>query len=338
MTVGGALQYSQTIGFYGLAGRGFNNPVDVAVGKNEVLYVLNRAGPEVEARMNYKRVTMCNLEQEYLGTFGSGGSGDGQMMWPCAIVADQEDRVYISDESLHRISIFDKDGQFLSKWGSLGNGDGQFNRPAGLAFDLEENLLVADGLNHRIQRYTRDGRYISSFGSYGNSDGQFNLPWGICIDRSGDIYVADWRNDRIQKFDHDGAHLATWGTSGGGDGQLNRPSGVSVDYAGNIYVADWGNERIQILGADGTFRDKLRGQAGMSKWGQDYLDSNAEELEERGKADLEPEPNPSPNDLLRDESAAIEKLFWGPVAVEIDPAGRLYVVESCRHRIQIYQT
>ena len=113
---------------------------------------------------------------------------------------------------------------------------------------------------------------------------------------------------------------------------------TAVDQAGNIYVADWGNERIQVLASDGSFRAKLRGQAGMSKWGQDYLDANAEELAERNEADLEPVPNPSPNDLLRDESAAIEKLFWGPVAVEIDNAGRLYVVESCRHRIQIYQT
>ena len=36
-------RYSHTIGFYAQLGRGFNNPVDVAVGRDGVLYVLNRA-------------------------------------------------------------------------------------------------------------------------------------------------------------------------------------------------------------------------------------------------------------------------------------------------------
>ena len=66
-------RYSHTIGFYAQNGRGFNNPVDVARGRDGVLYVLNRAGSEVELRMLYKRVTMCTLDEDYLGEFSSGG-------------------------------------------------------------------------------------------------------------------------------------------------------------------------------------------------------------------------------------------------------------------------
>jgi hypothetical protein len=32
-----------------------------------------------------------------------------------------------------------------------------------------------------------------------------------------------------------------------------------------------------------------------------------------------------------------EKRFWGPTAAEIDEHGRVLVVDSCRHRIQIYE-
>jgi DNA-binding beta-propeller fold protein YncE len=330
-------RYSRTIGFYAQNGRGFNNPVDVALGHDGVLYVLNRAGSDIELRMPYKRVTMCTLDEDYLGEFSSGGSGDGQIMWPVAIAIDGEGNVYISDEALHRISIFDGQGHFLGKWGVKGDGVGEFNRPAGLAFDQDQHLLVVDGLNHRIQRYTTDGRFLGQWGQAGRGPGALNTPWGIAVDRAGDVYVADWRNDRLQKFDAQGRFLASYGATGRGDGEFSRPAGVAVDAEGNIYVADWGNERVQVLGPDGSFLARLRGEAGLSKWGESYFISNQDELEERQKANLEPKLSLSPTDDLREESASIEKVFWGPIAVKVDDQGRLYVVESCRHRMQIYR-
>ena len=258
-------------------------------------------------------------------------------MWPVAAVTDKDENLYVSDEALHRITIFDKEGRFLSKWGTMGGGEGEFNMPAGIAFDNDENLLVVDGLNNRVQRFTKEGRFLSGWGRAGGGDGEFNMPWGITIDQAGDVYVADWRNDRIQKFDSQGNHLASFGTPGQGDGQFHRPSGVAVDGDGDIYVADWGNERVQVLGPDGSFRVKLLGEATMSKWSQSYFKANEAEWEERQKSDLEPELDLGPEDFFRNRSANIEKLFYGPTSVRIDDQGRLYVVESCRHRIQIYQ-
>ena len=330
-------QYSHTIGMYAQIGRGFNNPVDMALGREDVLYVLNRAGSDISPRMSYKRVSVCTVSEAFHGEFSHGGTGDGEIMWPTSIAIDAEQRLYISDEALHRISVFDKDGQFLYKWGVQGQGEGEFNRPAGLAFDADGHLLVADGLNHRVQRYTLDGRFLGQWGHHGKGAGAFDLPWGVTTDAKHQIYVADWRNDRIQKFDPQGTHISSWGTSGSGEGEFHRPSGVAVDAEGLIYVADWGNERVQILDPDGHFLTLLRGDAGVSQWGQDYFMSNQDELEERQRADLEPELNLLPSDGTREESASIEKLFWGPTAVKIDAVGRLYVVDSCRHRIQVYR-
>jgi DNA-binding beta-propeller fold protein YncE len=330
-------RYSHTIGFYAQNGRGFNNPVDVALGRDGMLYVLNRAGSDVELRMPYKRVTMCTLDEDYLGEFSSGGTEDGQMMWPAAIATDARGNIYISDEALQRISIFDAQGRFLTKWGVRGNAAGMFDRPAGIAFDLDQHLLIVDGLNSRIQRYTTDGRFLGQWGQRGHGPGEFDLPWGIAVDRAGDVYVADWRNDRLQKFDAQGKFLASFGASGHGDGQFSRPAGVAVDADGIIYVADWGNERVQVLGPDGGFLAKLRGESGVSKWGKSYFIANQDEREERQKADLEPEINLLPGDDLRDESASIEKFFWGPTAIKVDDQGRLYVVDSCRHRLQVYR-
>jgi DNA-binding beta-propeller fold protein YncE len=308
----------------------------MAVSRDGVLYVLNRAGTEIDVRMGYKRVSMCTLAEEYRGDFSSGGTGDGQIMWPVAIVLDADENVYISDDALQRISIFDKQGTFLAQWGKQGRGDGEFDRPAGLAFDRDQHLLVADGRNHRMQKYTKDGTFLGAWGTGGHGPGEFNLPWGIAVDQAGCVYVADWRNDRVQQFDAAGNYLISWGTSGQSDGQFSRPSGVTVDREGNIYVADWGNERVQILGPDGSIRTTLRGESRVSKWGESYFIANQDELAERQQAELEPPLNLPPIDATRYESASIEKLFWGPIAVKVDDQDRLYVVESCRHRIQVY--
>ncbi len=337
MTTQSLLQYSHTVGFYAMTGRGFYNPIDVAIRNDGVMYVLNRAGPEVAGRLEFKRVTMCTLEEEFLGDFSSGGAADGQLMWPAAIALDADSNVYISDEALQRISIFDREGNFLTKWGTQGSGEGQFDKPAGLLFDPEGNLLVVDGGNCRVQRYTKEGRFLGQWGGYGAGPGQFNYPWGITSDGAGNIFVADWRNDRIQKFDPDGGHLDSFGTPGDGDGEFNRPASVAIDRDGDIYVADWGNERLQVLSPNGGFRAKLRGESGISKWGQDYFLSNQDELEERHKADLEPHIEPTETDFLRYQSGSVEKLFWGPTSVRIDQRDNIYVVDSCRFRIQVFR-
>ena len=330
-------RYSHVIGFLSVSGRGFNNPVDLVVGEGGTLFVLNRAGSDVAERMVSKRITICTVEEDYYGEFGKGGTDEGQMMWPCSMVMSEEGYLFVSDEALNRISIFETDGGFVASWGLRGNGKGEFNRPSGIAFDPEGNLLVADGLNHRVQRFTPDGHYLGDWGRAGTEPGEFDTPWGIAVDVEGNVFVADWRNDRVQKFDADGRHLAEFGAPGSGGSELYRPSGVTLDEYGNMYIADWGNHRVNILDPEGVFIASFRGDAGISGWSDEYFRANPDELEERQRADLEPELDPKTIYDIRDESASIEKYFWGPTSVKLDNEGRMYVVDSCRHRIQIYQ-
>ena len=331
-------KYSRSLGIYSMVpGRGFNHPVDLALGDDGTIFVLDRGGSDTPVRINYKRVTRVTADEEYRGVFPIGNLPEGGTMWPVAIAIGPDGNLYISDEALHSIHIFSTDGAFLGAWGRQGSGDGQFDRPAGVAFDGEGNLVVADTLNGRIQRYTKEGRYLGGWAGPGSGDGELNMPWGVSVDASGSVYVADWGNDRVQKFDAAGRHLATYGSSGTGDGRFLRPSSVDTDEYGNIYVADWGNERVQVLGPDGGFIAELRGEATLSRWAEEYFSANLDELEERQKADMEPKVDFPPEDLARNQAASIEKYFWGPVSVKVDPQGRIYITETCRHRIQIYQ-
>ena len=335
------LEYSHTLGFMANQGRGFNNPVDLALDSQGLLYVLNRAGPEVGVRIAYKRITRCTSDEQYLGEFGTGGTGDGNLWWPSSIAFDSRDRLYIADEALNRISIYDREGNFLAKWGIAGSGKGQFNRPSFIAFDGEDNLLVADSLNHRIQVYSSDGQFRSQWGGFGREPGQFNMPWGLALDQDGNVYVSDWRNDRIQKFSLDGGFIAAFGGPGGEHGKFNRPAGLAVDRLGNLIVADWGNERVQLLDREGRFIAAFRGESEDSRWAQDYFEANPDEASARRSANLDPVIERRPEyDSHRgyewERSANVEKLFWGPTSVKTGTDGLVYVVDSLRHRIQIY--
>ena len=329
----GSLIYSHTVGLATMEGRGFFFPSDTAVGKNGRLYTVSRS---VDIDPRGVRVTVYNLDSEFFGTFGSFGKGDGQFISPTAVAVDSLGQVYISDEYLHRITIFDPDGTSLANWGVHGARLGELDGPSGMVFDEDDHLYIADHRNQRVQKFTKDGRFLFSYGSEGSGEGRLNLPWGVTVDANGDVFVADWRNDLIKRYSADGEFLGSYGSPGGGDGQFRRPSSVAVDGDGYIYVADWGNERVQVLDPEGGFVMKLRGSASVSKWAEEFLNASVEEAQARTKANLEPETelfggNP------HEESSHIEKFFWAPVSVKLDDDGRLYVTESNRHRIQIYE-
>ncbi|MCH2520090.1 MAG: NHL repeat-containing protein, partial [Dehalococcoidia bacterium] len=249
---------------------------------------------------------------------------------------DSEDRLYVADEALQRVSRFTKAGELLGQWGSHGSQDGQLDRPSAMAFDSEDNMYLTDSLNHRVQKFSKDGTFLGKWGEEGDGPGQFNMPWGVALDRNGDVYVSDWRNDRVQKFDPSGRYLAQWGSSGDGEGQFNRPSGLALDPDGNIYVCDWGNERVQVLSPSGQVLACFRGDSVTSTWATSYFEANPDEGAARLAADLEPEVNPR-SDHHRETSANVEKLLWGPTSVKLDGQGRIYIVDSLRHRLQVYQ-
>ena len=325
------IKYLDTVGFGAdIGGRGFHLPVDISVRADGRVYVINRSPMH---RLGI-RVGICDLLHGWYGEFGYDGKADGQFTGPAAITHDSNDRIYVADEELNRITVFNADGEFESKWGELGTQPGQINGPSALKVTSDGNLLLVDHLNNRIQKMTLDGQYLSHWGSKGIAEGQFNLPWGIDTDNDENVYVADWRNDRIQRFSEDGKFIDMYGSSGSDDGLFNRPSDVAVDQDGFIYVADWGNQRVQVFDHHWNFHASLRGQATVSPWAQEYLEANADELDARSRFDPYIEVD---TDDEHEISARVEAYFWDPIAVEIDPEGRLVVADSLRHRLQIYQ-
>jgi DNA-binding beta-propeller fold protein YncE len=311
-------RYSHTIGMMAHGGRGFSLPVDLAVGPDGTLYVLNRSDPN-NAPMGGARVTLCTIDEEYFGELAQFGTGPGGIVWPTSVAVDASGNVYVSDEHRNDIQVFGPDRQVKDVFGVLGHELGQINRPSGLAFDADGNLLVVDSLNHRVQRFRPDGTPLGAWGERGSDPGQFELPWGIGLDAHGAVYVADWGNRRVQKLSPDGHFLASYGEPGSGPGRLDRPSGVCVDAAGTVYVADWMANLVQVFWPDGSHRVTLVGDCTPGKWATDQLLTDPTVMEARETCDMTP-----------------EKRFWGPVAVKLACDGRILILETCRHRIQVY--
>ena len=266
------VQYSKTIGRGEQFGPGFTNPIFVARGKDDLMYVLCRAS---EYRPEGTRVTVCTTDEDYVSAFARGVAQqgpheynfeDGSLVWPTSIALDSEGNVFIPDEWLNRISKFSKDGEYLGKWEErVGTGDGEFDRPSGMVFDADDNAYIVDSGNNRVQKFTNDGKFLAKWGTAGSGDGEFDMPWGIAIDSHGDIYVADWRNDRIQRFTTQGELLQVIDTLGRDAGRLNRPSDVAIDAHGDLYVCDRGNDRVVQFNRAGLFIESLRGEAVMTE-------------------------------------------------------------------------
>ncbi|HEY6567316.1 MAG TPA: hypothetical protein VI341_07340, partial [Actinomycetota bacterium] len=83
--------------------------------------------------------------------FGSSGSGAGQMRGLVdAVISDGT--LYVSDETLSRVSAFGLDGRFLGRWGSTyGSNIYDFKGAVGIDADAQGRLYVTDTANDRIQ-------------------------------------------------------------------------------------------------------------------------------------------------------------------------------------------
>jgi len=232
--------------------------------------------------------------------------------------------------------IYDAEGKFLDQWGEYGHRDDQLNGPAGIAFDSNDNVYIADQHSNSIKKFSSDGQFIGLFGREDDAgEEHLDQPWGVAVDSEDNVYVADWRHDAVKKYSASGEHVATYG--GLQDDLLHRPSGVAVDSAGYLYVTDWGNERLQVLGPDGSLHATERGQATLSQWAKEFFESNPDETAVREISNLIPELPPQLSDDPYHVSSQTEPYFWGPVAVAVDNEDRVYVVESNRHRFQIFK-
>ena len=263
---GRTYDYSHSVGRGSQTGMGFSNPVSVAIGQDQVLYVVNRGSDSISnvawnctgigARVSKIALGSQAAQEEYLGEFSKYGDGEGQFIWGAGIASDRQGNLYVTDEWLNRVSMFDKDGDFLGHWDTSPAGDDGPHGAAGIAIDGHGDLYITDGRAHNVSKFTSDGKLLGTWGRHGSGQGELDSPWGITADSEGFLYVADFNNHGVQKFTDKGELIAQFGSRGARRGQLNHPTDVAVDPEGDVYICDWSENgwaqgRVHIFDKDG---------------------------------------------------------------------------------------
>jgi sugar lactone lactonase YvrE len=183
----------------------FDSPTGVAVASNGDIYISEGHG---EAKVNNSRIMVFTAAGKFIKTFGTRGSGDGQLSSPHALAFDSNDHLYVADRGNSRVVVFDKDGRFLAAWK-------QFGRPSGVAVDKNDLLYVIDSqssdmpgaanYNPGCRRGIRIGSVKSGKVMYFippavPPDPKMQPPIGIVVDGNGTIYAASDDQKDIKKY------------------------------------------------------------------------------------------------------------------------------------------
>jgi DNA-binding beta-propeller fold protein YncE len=155
----------------------------------------------------------------------------------------------------------------------------------------------------RVQKFSPDGKIILSWQIPQTDLGK---PKGMARDLDGNIMVIEPHYQRVNHFSPSGALMFQWGASGTNQGQFKLPRAVAMNSRREIFVSEYAAaERVQrfVLRPDGT-------NAGGAV--------RAEFVDSIGKAGL------GPGEFNRPEGLCV------------DTQDRIYVADSCNHRIQIF--
>ncbi len=201
LTRGRVYNYSHCVGNNATSGTGFHYPNGIARGEGDLVYVCNQPD-ELQPVPHISKVSVGKTwhEEEHIQDIGGLGTEDGNFIWPSSITLDDKGCLYVTDEWLNRISVFDSEGKFLYKWGVSGSQEGELLGPTGIAINSEGHVFVTENLNHRVSVFDKQGSFLNTWGSLGTEHGKFNHPWGITIDNNDQVYIADWRNDRVEQY------------------------------------------------------------------------------------------------------------------------------------------
>ena len=264
----------------------------------------------------------------FAGSGEPGSTGDGGAAYLASfagvdqIAADGKGNVYVSEWSGHRVRRIAPDGVITTVAGTGQDGYSGDGGPAAQAQIGEVELAVGPSGELYLLDYWRptlrrvDSRGVITTvlgtGEVGTLDDAPRTvspdlcghPAGPAFDSQGRIYIVCMIAHRVIRVERDGVYtvVAGSGTAGySGDGgpateaALNRPTSVAVGPDGSLYIADQLNNRVRKVDRNGIITT-LAGTGGSGFSGDGWRATHAD--------------------------------VWGPMAVTVDAAGNVYVVET----------
>lgn len=176
---------------------------------------------------------------------------------PQSVVADSEERIFVTDVSRAAVFVFDKPAGELKIW-EFAIGQRRFLSPIGIALDGKGGVWVADGELQIVAHLGPDGTPVEPIGA-----GVLQRPTGLARDpESGLLFVADTHAHDIKVFAPDGRLDRIIGERGEAPGEFNFPTHIAIA-DGKLYVTDTMNSRIQIMPLSGEGEVQVLGSRGL---------------------------------------------------------------------------
>jgi len=124
----------------------FNLPLQLTVGKDDMLYVVDGGNFRVQA---------FAADGTYAFSFGTIGRLPGQFARPKGIATDREGRLYVVDTAFGNFQIFDSQGRLLMYIGERGQSGlpGKYMLPAGIDVDEDGRIYVVDQFFRKVDVY-----------------------------------------------------------------------------------------------------------------------------------------------------------------------------------------
>jgi tripartite motif-containing protein 71 len=251
-----SFEFENAFGGFGIGRERFDQVADVAVDRDENVYVLDRGNNRIQA---------LDRRGRFLREWGGRGFSPGSFDAPSAIVIDRNAGfLLVVDTGNHRIQKFDLNGKLLLNFGRLGSGDGEFNKPSDVALDKRGNIFVSDTGNNRVQKFDPSGKFLADWGKFSRRRRGLEIDNPVSVaytdEGLGAIYVLNAIGCRVLKFDTDGSLLKEWTMHKKGEGLLCGPSRIRIELRRyTVYIADAENNRIVLFDKDGEPLGELKG-------------------------------------------------------------------------------
>ena len=171
---------------------------------------------------------------------------------PYGAAVDSKGLIYIADEALHEVFVFDVANSRLTFRGD--KRPAQIQLAVGLAIDDKDRLFVSDATLHRITCFNADGSFVSAFG-----EDDLKRPAGMAVDNDlRRLYVTDVEGSRLAVFDLDTLKLIRYflaqkPSKEEPSGILATPTNVAISPDGLIYVVDTIINRVELFDTEGNY-------------------------------------------------------------------------------------
>lgn len=194
--------------------------------------------------------------------------------------------------------------EYVDTWGSHGDGPGQFAKPVAMASDGESIIYIADAAEGFIHKFSPSGEPRLSF-----QDDRTNMhPVDLAVDAGAAIYVADGRRATVAIFFSDGMRHRELRTNA--LAAQHDSLHIAVDAYGTVYVTakyPYGVRKFS------TALRLIGSWAGAAPKGKAAHNTGG-------------------------VSAAPAAQIDNPSAIAIGPDGLVYVSESAKPQIQVYDS